>query len=575
MMVSPQSKIDECTARGWWGDDTIDSLFRETVAAVPGRAAVIDPPNRAAIADGPPRRLDYAGLDALVDAVAAQLLRAGVGFDDFVLVQMPNLSELLVTLLACGRIGAVASPVAVQYREHELRYIAGRLRPRAVVTLGRIGDHAAAATALAVTAGLGRDVPVLAWGDSLPAGSTDLAAHEADPGAAGAVAAHLRTRRPGANDVLTVCWTSGTESQPKGVPRSHNHWLAIGRVVAAGAGIRDGWVVLNPFPMVSMASIGGVVMPWVLHRCTMVMHHPFDLPTFLRQMAEERVNYNLAPPAVLNRLMQDRQVLAGLDLSAMRSVCSGSAPLAPWMLRAWQDAYGINIVNFFGSNEGVSLASGVYDVPDPEERARYFPRFGVAGLRWQCDAAISFETRLVDTDSGAQISETGRTGELCIRGATVFDGYFEEPALTAAAFDDAGFYHTGDLFELAGDGDPPRFYRFVGRRKEIIIRGGQNVSPAELDGLVSAHPSVAECACVGVPDEIMGERVCAAVVLKPGATLTLEELKAHLERLQVAKFKWPERLVRLDALPKNPLGKVPRPQLREVVLSGAAGEAQR
>ena len=276
-----------------------------------------------------------------------------------------------------------------------------------------------------------------------------------------------------------------------------------------------------------------------------------------------------------NRLIQNREVLAGLDISPMRSVCSGSAPLAPWMLKAWQEEYGINIVNFFGSNEGMALASSALDVPDPQQRARYFPRFGVAGLEWHCGPAISFETKLVDTGDGEVITETGRPGELCIRGATVFEGYFDAPELTRAAFDRDGFFHTGDLFEIAGEGDPPRFYHFVGRRKEIIIRGGQNVSPAELDGLLSAHPAVAECACVGVPDEVMGERVCAAVVTQPGADLTLDDLKRHLESLQVAKFKWPEHLVKLGSLPKNPLGKVIRPDLQVSVLAAlGAGDSR-
>ena len=569
MIVSPAAKIRDYTARGWWGTDTVDDLFRATARAVPDRLAVIDPPNRSAIADGAARRLDYASLDRLIDSVAAHLLAAGVQRESFVLIQLPNLSELLVTLLACARIGAIASPVAVQYREHELTFIARRLRPRAIVTLARIGDCRSVELASAVAASAGHGARVLAWGSDLPRDVVDLDAGDASQPSA-RLAAHVADRRPSADEVLTVCWTSGTESRPKGVPRSHNHWLAIGRVVAAGAGIEDGWVLLNPFPMVSMASIGGVMMPWVLNRCTMVMHHPFDLPTFLQQMVTERVNYNLAPPAVLNRLIQSKDLLAGLDLSRMRAVCSGSAPLAPWMLKAWQDDYGINVVNFFGSNEGVSLASSALDVPDPEQRARYFPRFGVPGLTWNCDPVISFETKLLDTDSGDVIGETGRPGELCIRGATVFEGYFDEPAMTEATFDDDGFFHTGDLFELAGDDDPPRYYRFVGRRKEIIIRGGQNVSPAELDGLVSAHPAVAECACVGVPDDVMGERVCAAIVLKPGEDLTLDDLKRHLKSLRVAKFKWPEYLVRLDGLAKNPLGKIVRAELRAIVLDALA-----
>lgn len=312
-------------------------------------------------------------------------------------------------------------------------------------------------------------------------------------------------------------------------------------------------------------------MPWILRRATAVLHHPFDLPTFLAQVAAERVTYNVAPPAVLNMLLKQPQLLAQLDLASLRNVCSGSAPLAPWMVRGWQEDHGICIVNFFGSNEGVALASSGIDVPDPEERARYFPRFGVPGLRWAADDAISIETRLVDPASGELVTAPGREGELRIRGATVFDGYFGEPELTAGAFDGDGYFRTGDLFTIAGT--PPRFYQFVGRCKEIIIRGGQNISPAEVDGLVEGHPAIAEAACVGLPDEAMGERVCLVAVLRAGSSLTLEDVTAYLRARHVAAYKWPERLVLATALPRNPVGKVVRAQLRALVLGGTPGAA--
>src|SRR5208282_2672484 len=123
-----------------------------------------------------------------------------------------------------------------------------------------------------------------------------------------------------------------------------------------------------------------------------------------------------------------------------RAVCSGSAPLAPWMVQGWQDEYNIGIVNYFGSNEGVALASGVADVPNAAERASYFPRFGVAGFEWAAGDAVSFETRLRDPVSGEIVTAPGHQGELCIRGATVFEGYFREPEMTHDAFDDDGFF---------------------------------------------------------------------------------------------------------------------------------------
>jgi acyl-CoA synthetase (AMP-forming)/AMP-acid ligase II len=456
--------------------------------------------------------------------------------------------------------------VAVQYREHELAYIVDKLAPKAVATVARCGETRMADLMVTSLKNTHSKARLLVWGETVPDGA--LSMNDVAPGdrASARVSAYLEQNRADANDVFTICWTSGTESKPKGVPRSHNHWIAIGKVVAAAAALKDGEVLLGPFPMINMASIGGVLVPWVLCAGTMVLHHPFDLAVCLDQIQSERVNFNLLPPPVLNMLLRQKELLSKFDLSSLRAVCSGSAPLAPWMVQGWQNDYGISIINYFGSNEGVALASSAIDVPDAVERASYFPRFGVAGFDWAVDDAITFETRLRDPVSGEIITTLGREGELCIRGATVFEGYFKAPEMTLAAFDDDGFFRTGDLFVIAGSGPTPRYYQFVGRCKEIIIRGGQNISPAEMDNLIASHPAVAEAACVGLPDEAMGERLCAAIVVRQGAQLTLEDLNVYLKERQVAIYKWPERLLTVQQLPRNPVGKVVRDDLRRIAL---------
>ncbi len=570
MIESPADKIADYTQRGWWGHDTLDDIFRRTVGRVPERLAVADAPNRGKVCDGAVRRMTYAELDRMVDTLAGNLLAHGLRRDDIVLVQMPNVSEMLALMLACARIGVVVSPVAVQYRENEIEYIARRLQPKAAFTVTRCSGFAMAAMLTAVTHAL-PDCTLFAFGADRPEGVADADGLLVDGGNAGRLAEHLRERRPDANDVFTICWTSGTEAAPKGVPRSHNHWIAIGRVVASAAQLADGEVLLGPFPMINMAAVGGVLVPWLLCSGTVVLHHPFDLAVFLAQIQQERVNFNLVPPPILNALIKQPEALAQVDVSSLRAVCSGSAPLAPWMVRAWHERHGIGIINYFGSNEGVALASSVQDVPDPDERASYFPRFGVPGLTWSIGAAVTFETRLRDPASGRIVDAPGEVGELCIRGATVFEGYFGDPELTRRSFDADGFFCTGDLFAIAGP-PPHRYYRFAGRNKELVIRGGQNISPAEVDNLVAEHPAVAEAACVGIPDEEMGERLCAVVVLRPNATLTLDDLKAHMQARRVAIFKWPEKLVIVTQLARSPVGKIVRRELREQAIARIAEE---
>jgi acyl-CoA synthetase (AMP-forming)/AMP-acid ligase II len=367
--------------------------------------------------------------------------------------------------------------------------------------------------------------------------------------------------------VFTICWTSGTEGAPKGVPRSHNQWIAISHAHFEAARIAPGDQLLNPFPMINMAAIGGCFLSWLHAAGTLLLHHPFDPQVYLRQIAVERPQYAIAPPAVLNMLIRDEALLARVDLSSLRCIGSGSAPLAPAMIAGFRERLGIEIVNLFGSNEGVSLASGPDEIPDPERRARYFPRFGRAEVPWPHRVSQSMETRLVDPASGAEILEPGRPGELQVRGATVFDGYFKAPQVTAAAFTDDGFFRTGDLFEIAADEQGPRYYRFAGRHKQIIVRGGVKISPDELDEILTGCPGLLEGAVVGYPDELMGERICAVVVPKPGSEVTLEQLAAHFASRDVAVYKQPERVRVVAALPRNPVGKVVRSELLRIAVA--------
>jgi non-ribosomal peptide synthetase component E (peptide arylation enzyme) len=162
------------------------------------------------------------------------------------------------------------------------------------------------------------------------------------------------------------------------------------------------------------------------------------------------------------------------------------------------------------------------------------------------------------------ITSPDQVGELRYAGATIFSGYFNDPELTSNAFDDKGFYKTGDLFELGGENN--EFYRYAGRSKDVVIRGGMNISSEEVENLILAHPQVSEIAVVGYPDEAMGERLCACIVPHLGEKLTLEELKKFLlNHQQVAFYKIPERLLLMEKLPRNPVGKILKRILREQV----------
>ena len=561
MFLTPADRVREFEERGWWRGESVDALTRRAVSQGGSSEALVDPFNRKSLDGRDPERLTWEALDERVDRLASVLLSEGLRKDDIVLAQLPNTIDAVLLFLACARLGAVLSPVAMPYRAHELEFIVDKLAPRFFVTVAAFAgfDHAEQGRAIAATPG-GPQLLLFAEGSD---GLYERAA-SAEPARTWD---HVAANPVAGGEVLTVCWTSGTESRPKGVPRDHNHWILNGEVVADGTGARDGDILLNPFPLVNIGSIGGLVMPWLLLATKLVLHHPFDLGVFLRQIENEDVSYTIAPPAVLTALLKQPEILDGVDISTLHTVSSGSAPLSPWLIEGWAKR-GIEITNVFGSNEGAGLFSSADSVPDYGNRARFFPRFGATGQQWRARSHEVSTSRLVDPETGAEIVEPGKPGELRLGGASIFSGYWQSPELTEAAFDEQGHFRTGDLFEIAED---ERFYRFVGRSKEIIVRGGINISPAEIDDLLAGLPVAVEAATVGVPDDRLGERIAVALVAKDGCAPELEDVTEWLAERDVAIYKRPEMLVLVESLPRNPMNKVMRNDLRETVIGQLPG----
>ena len=572
MILVSEARRAEYAAAGWWGTRTLFDHFTANVAAHPDAEAVVDAPNRGEFAHGPPLRWTWSQLADHVERFCVLLLGVGVARDDIVIMQMPNTVEQFVVYLACARLGIVVSPVPVQYRENELRQILERTGARAALTFGRIGKADSPHEAAAMFLGLRADYPSLRWviafGPGLPGGCIDVAPRMAQPVSAperAALETAVLAARVCADDVFTICWTSGTEAAPKGVPRSHNEWLVIAPSIIESAELPAGARLLNPFPLVNMAGVSTALATWLVLGGVVVQHHPFSLKVFLQQLRDEEIDYTVAPPALLNTLLQDESLLEGIDFARLSRIGSGSAPLSDWMVQGFADRYGVQIVNYFGSNEGAALSGSPRDIPDPKLRAQFFPRAGVDGHQWSVSTSGKIRTRLVSLETGEDITEPGVPGELRFRGPTIFSGYYDAPDLTARAFDDQGHYKTGDLFEIAGDSG--QYYRFVGRSKDLVIRGGMNISAEEIENLLAGCPGIREAAVVGAPDRILGERVCVCLAPTPGeAAPTLAQIVAYLrDACRVAAYKLPECVLEVDALPRNPVGKVLKGTLRELV----------
>ena len=553
MYTSPQARIDELTAQGLWGKQTLHALLAEQAAAHPHSLAVADQPNREELTGDTPRRLSFSELDSASDTLAAALLAQGIGPDSKVMAQLPNISELVVCYYALSKLGAIISPVPVQYGSHELHSLATALAPDALISIPRFRDQPLAELAATALPG----VPVLIFGRELT-----VDAHNIEPADLEKLADLRSQLADDANRIITVCWTSGTTGTPKGVPRSHNMWMATARTSANAGDYRQGEKLLNPFPLVNMAAVGGFLYASAMLGCALVLHHPLDPALFLAQMQQEKINFTIAPPALLNQLAKSPEMWRQFDFSALRAIGSGSAPLAPEMIATIEGEYGKPIINYYGSNEGISLFSTPETASEPQVRATMFPRYGVAGMPFSGITHETVRSKVIDPDSGADITLPGIPGELCFAGATVFDGYLGDSGEQVFTAD--GYFRTGDLVEICGD--PPNYYRIVGRCKDIINRGGMKISPSEIDTLLEGFPGLTEAAVCAYPDDKLGEKICACVVPPPGSEApTLQAICDYLLQHGIATFKLPERLEIMTALPRNPMNKVVRSALQDAL----------
>lgn len=545
------AKVAEYTEAGFWGHETWHELLSTHASERGDRMAVCDPLNFEALTGLEPRELTWSELAAYVDELAQQLSAAGIRAGHVVGVQLPNGVALTASLLAITRIGAIAMPFAMQLGKHEIAHMGAVASMRGFIGAARFGEHAPLDSFLAYRDEQSTLGPVLGLGDPLPDGVLPLVGESAD----------LPPAPSDSNECVTICLTSGTESAPKGVQRCMNDWrpMALASVDAADLGPDD--VLLNPFPMVNMAGIAGMFLPWLLTGSRLVHHHPFDPQVLFGQLARYQATYTVAPPALL-MLVLARDDIPAAVFGSLKVIGSGSAPLAPAMTNGWTEKFGIEVINAFGSNEGACIAGDPVTVPDRTDRARLFPRFGSPDHTWPNRGSHGMQTRIVGA-AGEVVDTAGAPGELRVKGPGVFAGYIGNTATDP--FDEDGYYRTGDVFEyVADDSGDLRYLRYVDRMKDIVVRGGQNISTAEVESLLAAHPSIAEAAVIGIPDDVLGERACAFVV-PAGEPPTMESIRDHLVGLGVASFKMPERIEIVEALPRNAVGKILKRNLRPTV----------
>jgi len=546
MILDSPERIEEYTAKGYWGKKSLIDYFKEHVNEDPDRVCLVDPPDKEQLVGLTPERLTYRELDRAVDATAESFLRMGIQKDDIIIVQLPNCWELAMLYLAIARAGALICAVPTQWRESELRYVGELTQARAFITVEEFNDFKHGEMVEKLRA-------------KLPNLKHIIYLQELREMGKGEITGKLDEVKIDANDIFSLCWTYGTEIEPKGCPLSHNNWIIEGRGKLELTGIRKGETLLTAGPLINIASVGTTYIPWLMVGGTFVLHHPFRPVIWMRQMIEEKVNYTLVVPALVNTIAK-HHLIDKFDLSAVRSITIGGAPPALWSAQEVERRWSIEIGNIWGMNEGPGIVSGAMDAPDLEKRVEGLPQYGKRGVTWKGKIySESTETKLLDPETGEEITEVGDVGELLYKGPNVISGYFRRPDLTEKAFDKQGFLRTGDLFRIM-EGN---FISFVDRKKDIIIRGGLNISAQEVENILLGHPKVLDAAAIAMPDERLGERICVYVVPRGGETVTLSELTSFMKQKSIAIYKLPQRLEITNEMPKDEGGKILKNILKE------------
>ncbi|GAA4790721.1 long-chain fatty acid--CoA ligase [Actinomycetospora chlora] len=491
-------------------------VLRESARRHPDRAAVI--------ADE--HRLTWAELDGAADRFAVGLLRQGLGPGDTVALQLPNVPQFVIAWFGILKAGLVAVPMNVLFKDREVAYVLGDSRARALITWQGCVEAAAKGAAEA-----GVDlVFVLGDGDAGPGRPFEELLGEAPDDLDGVIV----PRDPG--DVAAVVYTAGTTGRPKGAELTHFQMFMNADTPGRLFGIRSDDVVLVALPLFHVFALSSQLNLCTRFGATMTLVPRFEAGRALEVMERDRVTVFEGVPTMYIALLEhpDRETR---DLGSLRVGISGGAHIPAEVLDAVEQAFGIVVLEGYGLSETASTTT--FNI-SAEERRVYSVGKPIYG--------VDVEVR--DPDGRRMPHGPDHIGELVVRGVNVMRGYRGNPEATAAALVD-GWLHTGDRAYIDADG----FVFVVGRTSELIIRGGYNIHPGEVEDVLYTHPDVREAAVIGIPDHRLGQEVHAVVALHPGATATEQELISYV-RERVAAYKYPRSVEFRDELPVGASGKI-------------------
>ncbi|HFP1477618.1 medium-chain fatty-acid--CoA ligase [Escherichia coli] len=519
--------------QGLWGDASLADYWQQTARAMPDKIAVVD--NHGA-------SYTYSALDHAASCLANWMLAKGIESGDRIAFQLPGWCEFTVIYLACLKIGAVSVPLLPSWREAELVWVLNKCQAKMFFAPTLFKQTRPVDLILPLQNQLPQLQQIVGVDKLAPATSSlSLSQIIADnTSLTTAITTH-------GDELAAVLFTSGTEGLPKGVMLTHNNILASERAYCARLNLTWQDVFMMPAPLGHATGfLHGVTAPFLIGARSVLLDI-FTPDACLALLEQQRCTCMLgATPFVYDLLnILEKQPA---DLSALRFFLCGGTTIPKKVARECQQR-GIKLLSVYGSTE--SSPHAVVNLDDPLSRFMHTDGYAAAGV----------EIKVVD--DARKTLPPGCEGEEASRGPNVFMGYFDEPELTARALDEEGWYYSGDLCRM----DEAGYIKITGRKKDIIVRGGENISSREVEDILLQHPKIHDACVVAMSDERLGERSCAYVVLKaPHHSLSLEEVVAFFSRKRVAKYKYPEHIVVIEKLPRTTSGKIQKFLLRKDIM---------
>jgi 2,3-dihydroxybenzoate-AMP ligase len=533
-----QEEIHEYVSKGIWHNLTFGDILDRNVASIPDKVAIIDDT----------RSVTWRELKQRASRLAIHFLKLGLQYGDFVLLVTPNVVEFYYILFGFARIGVIPVMCLPRHRKREVSHMVSLHGAKAIIVptgekfdyVGMVKEFRSEAPSLKLFFTVG-GAPVKDWISVEGLLEEDVEKDYPED--------YLNQFKPDPNDWVMEQLSGGTTGLPKGIPRTHNEYICLWDYVGRRAGATDESVFLCVGPAAHNMPMSAVAGPMFFRGGTTAVTKSTRPDDHFRIIEKWKVTHVELVPVLITYWIEAEEARKKYDLSSLKVIGSGAQKVKPELVRFCMEKLGVCFTNTFGMTEGPHIATRWHTHLEDQ--------LNTVGRPIILDTSVV--VKLVDADN--KKVKPGEVGELVIKGPITFKGYFRDPEENAKSFDKDGFFHTGDLMSLRPDGR----YVVEGRKKDMIIRGGENVYPEPVEGWLMKHPKIVNTVVVGTPDTKLGEKLCAFVQVAEGQRLTLEEVQQFMKEQGIAVFQWPELLEVVQGWPLTALNKIDKRLLRAYI----------